>query len=184
MFGDFLTIEADRHEIMKDGAWVKKVREVVHNPNIFVYRHRVEKNTFVVCEWMDKPRTCTELFIVDAPPDHSPTNMPSMPTIAHRCRPMIEMFDDMRGKIHKKNYDKAVGEMESTERRLDAADYLGKNGMDEAAFQHTAGCAPYASDIQSTGMMDETVENLTDLASTKVHSTSVVGEKRAKHKMK
>lgn len=184
MFGDFLTIEAERHEVMKDGAWVKKVREVVHNPHIFVYRHRLEKDTFVVCEWMDKPHTCTELFIVDAPPDHSPTNMPSMPTIAHRCRPMIEMFDDMRDKIQKKNYDKAVGEMESTEQRLSAAAYLDRSGLDEAAFGHRAGCEPYAAEIESSGMMGETVETLTDLASTKVHSTSVVGEKRAKHKMK
>lgn len=184
MFGDFLTIEPERHEILKDGAWIKNVRQVVHNKNLFVYRHRIEKDSFVVCEWMDEPHTCTELFVVDAPPDHSPTNMPDMPTIIHRCRPMEMMFKDMRDKIDKRDYKMATNVEESNQQREQAAVYLDRTHLEEAAIHHREGCAPYASEGESSGMMGETIEKLNDAASTKTYSSGVVGEKRAKHKMK
>jgi hypothetical protein len=182
MFGDFLTLEPDRHEILPDGAWVKKVREIVRNENVFVYRHRVEKDTFVVCEWMDKPHTCTELFIIDAPPDHSPTNMPSMPEIVHRCRPMTEMFSERHEKHVEKRYEEAAAGAETTQQRLEAAAWLEKQGMDEAAYAHREGCQPYAAAGESLGLMEDTISQLNSMASSKVISTGG-DEKKPKHKM-
>lgn len=189
MFGDYLEMDPARHELLPDGPWVKQVREMVKNDRIFVYRHRETKN-FVVCEWAEKPReygmgraTCTELFVVDDAPDHSPTNMPSMATVVHRCRPMVEMFDERR-KIHgEKEYEKAAGEAESNQQRLEAVKWMKKKGLDEAARGYEVGASPYVADGQSSGLMEETVDELNSLASDKTFSTSVVGEKRAKHKM-
>lgn len=189
MFGDCLHLEPNRHELIPDGPWVRKVRELVHNDRIFVYRHR-ETHNFVVCEWLDKPAiygqglaTATELFHVDDAPDHSPTNMPPMPTVVHRCRPMAEMFQTQRDKVKTKTYEQAANEAESNQLRLEAARFLDSHGMEEAAVSHRQGCEPFVGEGQSAGMLEVVTEELNTLAASKVYSTGVVGEKRAKHKM-
>jgi len=177
------------HRPLSEGPWIKAVREKTHNDRLFVYHHR-GTGKFVVAEWLpSKPRVygqgqaqCTELFVLSGPPDHFPDDLPTMEWVMDRCKPVQQMFDSWRGNRAKADYDKAVAEMESDEKRLSAAKWLKKQGLDEAAHTLGPGAAPYVGELQGgKENMEFVEEKLNDLVNSKLISTGGK-EKKPSHK--
>lgn len=123
------------HEILPDSEWILWARRFSGIDDLFVYHHKLA-GTFVLSKWIYHPKKdgvgiLMELEAFDSPPNWHP---PTQEWMRERLRPAQEIAESMKKGIRDRAKAKRQLERESIEEKHKVADWLKRDGEEEASM--------------------------------------------------
>jgi hypothetical protein len=138
----------DRHQVLGDYPWLTWARNETRNQRLFAYRHIHTGNT-VLAAWVYSPEErdnpiCVEICTFSgSPTDLWPEGLPDRQTLRRRLTPVHDSIDRRKKARMEEQAAKRREQIENGEGRREAARYLKKQGLDEAAHNMAIGASPY-----------------------------------------
>tara|TARA_R100001086_G_scaffold249766_1_gene190784 strand:+ start:194 stop:739 length:546 start_codon:yes stop_codon:yes gene_type:complete len=132
---DMGLVLGEDHEVLPDSDWILWARRFSGIDDLFVYHHKVA-DTFVLAKWIYHPKKdgvgiLMELEAFDSPPNWRP---PTQDWMRERLRPAQEIAESMRNGIRDRAKAKRVAEREAIEEKHGVADWLKRQGHEEASM--------------------------------------------------
>lgn len=121
-------IDPARHEVLRDGDYIRELRRKTNIRTLFLYRHRIHK-TFVLCSWVVPGRTCIELTSWQA--EQYETTAPPVHVVLRIVRPAWQQAAEMRMARRELRERKRQEVLADTAEANDIADLMKKKGYSE-----------------------------------------------------
>lgn len=138
----------EHHEILGDYPWLTWVRNETRNDRLFAYHHKLSGNT-VLAAWIYSPEEtdtpiCVEVVTFSGDPTELwPEGLPDRHALRMRLRPVHDSIERRKKARIEEQREKRRQQIENGEGRREAAAYLKKQGLDEAAHKMAIGATPY-----------------------------------------
>jgi hypothetical protein len=142
-----LTLD-EQHEVLGDYPWLTWARNETKNHRLFAYRHKHTGNT-VLAAWIYSPEETDKPICVEVcafagdPTELWPEGLLSRHALLMRLRPVHDSIQRRKKARQEELAEKRRQQIENGEGRQEAARYLKKQGLDEAAHKMAIGATPY-----------------------------------------
>lgn len=169
--GHGLIFSPERHELLRDGEWIRWVRKQLDMPYLFVYHHRLE-GKFVLAAWLIDPSepsglggVAKELATMSAPPDRLPLDLPDIEYLRIATSHYREQAAESVRKIREEMRDRNRRRLDQAREKQSVASFMKRTGRELEGHMVASGQTPYSVDNKLTGEVAEELNRLSKVAS-------------------